>query len=80
MTVTTDERTLNEPPVAIPETVESAEAKLLYLSLRLQGGQTIDELQRTTKLPKLSLYSIVRSLRRNDLVEKDGDSFRIAGE
>lgn len=78
MTVTTDDPQRTDTEVRVPPAVDSPRAKLVYLSLRLLGDQTVDDLHRVTDVPKLSLYSLLRLLERENLVRKQGDEYRLS--
>ncbi|MFC4543465.1 helix-turn-helix domain-containing protein [Halosolutus amylolyticus] len=78
MTVTTDDLERTDAEVRVPPAIDAPRAKLVYLCLDLLGAQTVDDLQRVTNVPKLSLYSILRLLEREDVVRTDGDEYRIA--
>ncbi|WP_265108044.1 helix-turn-helix domain-containing protein [Halosolutus halophilus] len=78
MTVTTDDLERTDTEVRIPPAVDAPRAKLVYLCLDLLGGQTVDDLHRVTNVPKLSLYSILRLLERENLVRKQGEEYRIS--
>ena len=59
---------------ALPSELESPRAKLVYLSLQTAGA-SIDDLQSDLGLQKIALYSILRTLRERELVEKRGSEF-----
>lgn len=61
---------------ALPSELESPRAKLVYLSLQTAGA-SIDDLQSDLGLQKIALYSILRTLRERELVEKRGGEFVI---
>ncbi|WP_266077810.1 helix-turn-helix domain-containing protein [Haladaptatus caseinilyticus] len=61
------------PSTPIPDELASPRAKLVYLYLTTTREATIDELQTGLGLPKIALYTIVRTLRERELVEKDGE-------
>ena len=61
-------------PMALPETVSSPQAKLVYLYLLVRGTTTVDELGAALGLPKLSLFSILQTLAEYGLVVRDGDA------
>lgn len=65
-------------PIALPDDLSSSQAKLVYLYLRVRGTVTVDELGSALGLPKLSLFSILQTLDRNDLVVRDGDAVSAA--
>ena len=59
----------------LPEGLESPRAKLVYLYLESSDGATLAELQRALGLNHLSLYGILRTLRRRGFVDQDGDRY-----
>ena len=63
---------------AMPDELASPQAKLVYLYLSTTNSATVDELGAGLDLPKISLYTIVRTLRERNLVEKDGNRLRVA--
>ncbi|WP_435360343.1 TrmB family transcriptional regulator [Haloarchaeobius sp. DFWS5] len=59
--------------------IDSPQAKLVYLYLDTAGETTTATLQTELGLDKLSLYSILSTLDRRGLVERDGlDAVRVA--
>ncbi|WP_435174472.1 helix-turn-helix domain-containing protein [Halorussus sp. AFM4] len=60
----------------LPTELESPRAKLVYLYLR-PGAASIDDLQRDLGVEKITLYSILRTLRERGLVEKRDGSFAV---
>jgi predicted transcriptional regulator len=63
---------------AVPSTIESPCAKLVYLYLSTHGGATVTELQESLELKKITLYSVLRTLRDRRLVTEDGDRYVVA--
>ncbi len=68
-------RTGASGPTRMPETLASTEAKLVYHSLDAVGAGSVDELVDRLGLKKLTLYGVLDSLHRRDLVEKSGDRY-----
>ncbi len=66
------------PLASLPDELDSPRAKLVYLSLATTGGATLDELQTGLDLPKITLYTIVRTLRERGLVSQEGESLTLA--
>lgn len=64
--------------VSVPEELDSSQAKLVYLALALRGRASVDELGESLGLRKLSLYSIIGTLREHNLVTRDGDVVTLA--
>lgn len=63
----------------LPNEIESPRAKLVYLYLTTASGGTVGELQRALGLKKITLYSILRTLRDRGLVEKNVDGYFVGG-
>ncbi|MDL5362233.1 TrmB family transcriptional regulator [Halalkalicoccus sp. NIPERK01] len=62
--------------VEIPDALDSAGVKLVYLSLRIEGEATIDELQAALGLKRITLYPLLKTLTTTDLVERSGVTYR----
>ena len=67
----------------LPTELDSPRAKLVYLYLSTRTtsggpGASIDELQTQLGLQKITLYSILRTLRERELVVKRDGSFAVA--
>ncbi|WP_238477221.1 TrmB family transcriptional regulator [Natranaeroarchaeum sulfidigenes] len=61
MTVTSRSAEAEVEP--LPEELESAQAKLVYLCLRqFENGATVDQIQSQVGITKLALHSLLRSL------------------
>ncbi|WP_129113362.1 helix-turn-helix domain-containing protein [Halegenticoccus tardaugens] len=61
--------------VPIPGELRSPRAKLVYLYLSTHGAATITELQEGLRMKKLSLYSVLRTLRERGLVGRDAERY-----
>ena len=64
------------PTRELPTELESPRAKLVYLYLRADDA-SIDDLQSDLGVQKITLYSILRTLRERELVEKRGGQFAV---
>jgi predicted transcriptional regulator len=64
------------PVVRIPEGVESARAKLVYLSLALASEADVEDLRERLDLGLLALYPVLNALVERGLVERDGTTYR----
>ena len=70
---------IEQTPIApMPDELDSPRAKLVYLSLATTGGATLDELQTGLDLPKITLYTIIRTLRERGLVNQEGEALTLA--
>jgi len=73
MSLTTQQSDRRVDP--LPDGLESPRAKLVYLYLEIAGGSTIDDVQETLGVPKITLLSVLDALAGRGLVERDGDAF-----
>ena len=64
--------------VSLPGELQSPRAKLVYLFLSMNGTVTISELQESLDMKKISLYSVLKCLEKEDLIAKNGDSYALA--
>jgi transcription initiation factor IIE alpha subunit len=60
---------------ALPRELQSPRAKLVYLYLTTNGDATVSEMGESLGMKKLSLYSILKTLRSEGLVDCDGDRY-----
>lgn len=72
MQQTAEPESLPRDGTGIPATIESPCAKLVYLYLTTHGPATVTELQDGLELKKLTLFSVLRTLRERGLVREDG--------
>jgi len=63
--------------VEMPTDLRSPRAKLVYLFLSMNGTTTISELQDGLNMKKISLYSILKTLEKEDLISKDGERYAL---
>lgn len=61
----------------IPGELSTARSKLVYLTLALEGGGTAPELAARLRLGVSELYPILRVLREEGLVEREGEQFEL---
>ncbi|TQQ79885.1 TrmB family transcriptional regulator [Halonotius terrestris] len=64
--------------ISLPGELQSPRAKLVYLFLSMNGTVTISELQNGLDMKKISLYSVLKCLEKEDLITKNGDSYALA--
>ena len=50
----------------------------MYLFLSMNGTVTINELQNGLDMKKISLYSVLKCLEKQNLISKNGDSYALA--
>nr|WP_081985512.1 helix-turn-helix domain-containing protein [Natrinema salifodinae] len=65
----------SEHQLAVPDELTSAQAKLVYLSLRVTDQAGATELQRMLGLSKLTLFAILNSLAEKGLVRRTEDGY-----
>ena len=61
--------------VSVPENLDSARAKLVYVYLAVRGEATADEVCTDLELDKGTVLSIVGTLRKYGHVEREGDYY-----
>ena len=66
---------VTQRPLSIPEDIESPRAKLIYLYLTTTESATIEELQQALGMKKITLYSLLGTLEKRDLVRRIGEQY-----
>ncbi|KYH23940.1 hypothetical protein HAPAU_40190 [Halalkalicoccus paucihalophilus] len=59
----------------LPETLDTADAKLVYLYLRVENEATIDELHAALGMKKITLYPLLQILTTTDHVDRTGTQY-----
>lgn len=59
----------------LPTELSSPQAKLVYLYLDATGGSTLADLKATLSMQKIAILSVLSSLSKQGLVEKDGEMY-----
>lgn len=59
----------------LPTNVESPRGKLVYLYLATRESATLEELHAELDVPRITLYSVLKTLRGRGLVREDGDRY-----
>lgn len=59
----------------VPGDLNSPRAKLVYLYLSTHDGATIEELGENLSMKKITLYSILKTLREQDFVQQKTDRY-----
>lgn len=62
-------------PNGMPTDVESPRGKLVYLYLDTVEGANLDELVDGLDVQRITLYSVLKTLRERGLVDRDGDRY-----
>lgn len=62
-------------PVAVPDSIDSPQAKLVYLYLRTTAGATVEELDDSLDLKRLALFPVLDTLESRDLIDRDGERY-----
>lgn len=78
MTMQSQEARLTERIDPVPESIESAQAKLVFLYLEAASSATVDEIGATLTMKKIDVLSVLQSLSSAGYVEKDGDEYTVA--
>ena len=63
---------------SVPSSLQSPRARLVYLFLSTNGSSTITELQESLNMKKISLYSILKTLQKKDVISKSGEQYTLA--
>ena len=59
----------------VPAELNSPCSKLVYLYLATHGGATVNELHEGLDIRKLTLFSVLRSLRERELIGEETDRY-----
>ena len=62
---------------SLPPELQSPRAKLVYLYLTTNGDATVSEMGESLGMKKISLYSILKTLKREGMVDYDGDTYAL---
>ncbi|WP_136588702.1 helix-turn-helix domain-containing protein [Salinigranum halophilum] len=71
-------RSADETTPDLPTELDSTSSKLVYLYLRAAGACTVDELQASLDMKKISLYPLLKSLSKKGFVDSEGETYRLA--
>lgn len=71
-------RSRTEPDLRLPDELETSRSKLVYLALAIAGEATVEDLQQTLGLSKLTLLPVLGNLRDRDLVERTDRGYAVA--
>lgn len=61
---------------SVPGSVSSPAGKLVYLALDRDGPAAVGELTGRLDMKRVDLFGILETLRRQGVVERDGERFR----
>lgn len=75
---TTREEAADPTAVEVPDGLSSSQSKLVYLYLATHNGVTESELCESLDMKRLALYSVLKTLRRNSLIEESGGTISLA--
>ncbi|WP_226005051.1 MarR family transcriptional regulator [Natrinema salinisoli] len=67
-----------DPITQLPSELDSAQSKLVYLTLEATGGATTDDLSQLLNMQKLSILSVCSSLSSEGLIERPGAEYVLA--
>ena len=62
----------------VPDELDSAQAKLVYVFLEATGGATVEELGEMLALKTLSVLSILNTLSSDGFVDQRGEQYVVA--
>lgn len=60
--------------IAVPDGLSAAESKLVYLFVATSGGATLDDLQSSLDLKKITLFPVLHALSERGLIERSDDA------
>ncbi|MFC4541808.1 helix-turn-helix domain-containing protein [Halosolutus amylolyticus] len=63
----------------MPDDLDSAQAKLVYLYLATTGGSTIEDLSRTLALKKITVLSLLNTLSSGGYVAQRDETYVVTG-
>lgn len=63
------------PASTVPSDLNSPRAKLVYLYLSTHDGATVEELGENLGMKKITLYSILKTLREQDFAQQKTDRY-----
>jgi|AntDeeMetagen285_2_1112576.scaffolds.fasta_scaffold10875_2 DNA-binding IclR family transcriptional regulator len=64
-----------ETRISLPNELDSADAKLVYLYLTATDEAAVSELHRTLDIPKLTLFTVLDTLTSRGLVQQAEDGY-----
>lgn len=65
---------------ALPPELQSPRAKLVYLYLTTNGSATVSQMCDSLGMKKIALYSILKTLRKQDLIVRDDETYTLPDE
>lgn len=72
---TIDDMAIRQMPKTLPDELQSARGKLVYLYLVQSEGATLADLKADLDLGALTVYSVLKTLRERGLVRREEDRF-----
>ncbi|MFB6168531.1 MAG: MarR family transcriptional regulator [Haloferacaceae archaeon] len=64
--------------LTVPDSIDSPQAKLVFVYLTATAGATVDELHERLDLPRLSLFPVLDTLQTHDLVSRQGETYVVS--
>lgn len=61
--------------ITVPDGLSAAESKLVYLFVATSDGVTVDDLQSSLDLKKITLFPVLDTLSKRGLIERTGDAY-----
>lgn len=77
-TTTPDDGGTGPAAVEVPDSLTSPKSKLVYLYLATHGAVTECELCDGLDMKRISLYSVLKTLRKAELIEESGGTISLA--
>ncbi len=78
MTMSSQEQRSRSRIEPVPDDLDSAQAKLVYLCLEATGGATADDLGDLLAMKQLSILSLLNTLSSDGLIEQRGEEYVVA--
>lgn len=72
------ETTAGAATPSLPPELQSPRAKLVYLYLTTNDGASVADMAESLGMKKISLYSILKTLRKEGLIEGTDDRYALA--
>ena len=63
---------------ALPPELQSPRAKLVYLYLTTNGSATVSEMCESLGMKKISLYGILKTLRKEGMIDHTDETYTLA--
>jgi predicted transcriptional regulator len=61
--------------IAVPDELSAAESKLVYLFVATSGGVTVDDIESSLDMRKITLFPVLDTLSESGLIERRDDGY-----